>query len=102
MVFPIIFILIAIIVVVGICSGFRRARTLGDRMLSVAMPASFAPGSYGDRGMSDGTDFRTVRIPEKCPSCGAPLAQENIDWVGPLEAKCNYCGATIRATFERI
>jgi len=44
----------------------------------------------------------TVRLPVECPSCGAQVAHEKVDWVGPLEAQCNYCGATIRASLEDI
>jgi hypothetical protein len=51
---------------------------------------------------SDGSDIRTVRLPNYCPKCGAALTHEDIDWVGPMEARCNYCGATIRASFEKL
>ncbi len=44
----------------------------------------------------------TVRLPVECPSCGAQVSHESVDWVGPLEAQCNYCGATIRASLENI
>ncbi len=54
------------------------------------------------RVRADGADIRTVRLPTKCPECGAVVSHETIDWVGPLEAACNYCGATVRAKFERI
>ena len=44
----------------------------------------------------------TVRLPVECPSCGAQVSHESVDWVGPLEAQCSYCNATMRATFENI
>ena len=44
----------------------------------------------------------TVRLPVECPSCGAQVAHESVDWVGPLEAQCSYCNATIRASLENI
>ena len=43
-----------------------------------------------------------VILESKCPSCGGEVSHENVDWVGPLEASCGYCGGTIRATFERV
>ncbi len=36
-------------------------------------------------------------IPTNCPSCNSPLSTEGIDWVGPLQAKCPHCGATVDA-----
>lgn len=36
-------------------------------------------------------------IPSHCPSCGVALSTEEIDWVGPLQAKCPNCGAAIDA-----
>ncbi len=44
----------------------------------------------------------TVRLPVECPSCGAQVSHESVDWVGPLEAQCSYCNATIRASLENI
>ena len=44
----------------------------------------------------------TVRLPVECPSCGAQVSHESVDWTGPLEAQCGYCNATMRATFENI
>ncbi len=46
--------------------------------------------------------IRTIRLPTSCPNCGSPVIQEEIDWTGPLQAKCNYCGHPIRATFEPV
>lgn len=37
---------------------------------------------------------RVVRetLPTKCPSCLGPISYEKVDWVGPRQAKCPYCG----------
>ena len=67
----------------------------------VPAPQKAIPKKYQRRiEVDDG--LRMVRIPTECPKCGGPLSPEEIDWVGPLEAKCNYCGSTVRAKFERI
>ena len=47
-------------------------------------------------------DVRTVRLPTKCPSCGAPLLHEELDWTGPLQTKCNYCGSPVRAYLDEL
>jgi hypothetical protein len=42
------------------------------------------------------------QVPTQCPSCGAPLSSENIDWVGPLQAQCPYCFATVDASEREL
>ena len=65
-------------------------------------PSYAIPQYHQGSVRSDGTQIKTVRLPEKCPSCGASLSHEGIDWTGPLEAKCTYCGSTVKAQFENI
>ena len=42
------------------------------------------------------------QVPPHCPSCGADINTEDVDWVGPLQAKCPYCSATIEAQERRL
>jgi hypothetical protein len=43
-------------------------------------------------------DRRVVyQLPRICPECGGSLSNEEADWVGPLQAKCSYCHATVEA-----
>ncbi|TXT57538.1 MAG: hypothetical protein BAJATHORv1_10240 [Candidatus Thorarchaeota archaeon] len=51
---------------------------------------------------SDIPDYRSPRLPSKCPNCGSNLSESNVDWVGPLEAICLHCEAVIKAKFERL
>lgn len=37
------------------------------------------------------------QVPRKCPECGGSLSNEEVDWVGPLQAKCPFCRTTIEA-----
>ncbi|MFO7836942.1 MAG: hypothetical protein R6V83_09815 [Candidatus Thorarchaeota archaeon] len=97
--FPIIFIIIFIAVLVKMCRGMSQ----GISGVTVQPPAFVIPEKRRrDSTRSDGSSMQTVRLPERCPSCGASLSHETIDWVGPLEAKCSYCGGTVRASFEEI
>lgn len=68
--------------------------------IQIEIPSHAIPERYREK--SSGTDIRTVRIPVKCPSCGASLAHDNVDWTGPLEAECMYCGGVVRARLERL
>ncbi|TFG32139.1 hypothetical protein EU528_04345 [Candidatus Thorarchaeota archaeon] len=42
-------------------------------------------------------DTKFYLLPAECPSCNRPLSNDNVDWIGPLQAKCPHCGATIKA-----
>ena len=95
---PIFIFVIVIIVFVNVCRAGQRVAS----GFTVQAPSFVIPDRYQGRTRSDGSEMKTVRLPEKCPSCGAALSYETIDWVGPLEAKCTYCGGTVRATFESI
>ncbi len=97
MIVPFFIFIIVIIFMIKACqSGADVAKGFTTQAPSYAIPDRY------QHGRSDGADLRTVRLPGKCPSCGAALNQESIDWVGPLEASCNYCGATVRAKFEPV
>ena len=80
---------------------FRRSRRMMDSIL-VEAPAHALTEEYEGSVQTHGTRTTTVRLPMKCPSCGAQISHESVDWVGPLEAQCGYCGGTMRATFENI
>ncbi len=99
---PVLTIVFGTIVVIVIVRTVCKAGTVAERMTTVAMPSRFMPRPAVERTTTDGSDIRMVRIPERCPSCNAALSHEGIDWVGPLEARCSYCGATVRATLERL
>ena len=38
---------------------------------------------------------RVALLPEQCPGCGSPATIENARWVGPLSAKCAFCGSSL-------
>jgi hypothetical protein len=69
---------------------------------TIEAPSFVIPEEHRGSTRRDGSQMTTVRLPERCPSCGANITQEGIDWTGPLEARCSYCGATVRASFERV
>jgi len=113
MIIPFAFVICILIVVFGSIRrrggmSLRRARMLQRRQLrrmkhfTMDAPDYAIPDEHRGQRRSDGTDIRTVRVPTNCPNCGASLSQDDIDWVGPLEAECRYCGASVRATFERV
>jgi hypothetical protein len=34
-------------------------------------------------------------LPTKCPQCLGPISYEKVDWVGPRQAQCPYCGHVV-------
>lgn len=97
------FIVPAIVVaVIGVVVYLVKSggKTPDDQELQVEAPEFAIPEKHRQR--EETTDIRTLRLPAKCPSCGASLSQEDIDWVGALEAECNYCGAVVKARLERL
>jgi len=103
-----IIIIILAIIFIPICVGGiigRRSESKGRESyetIAVEAPIHVIPDEYKESVRYDGSETTTVRLPLKCPSCGAEVSFEGIDWVGPLEAKCGFCGGTMRATFERV
>ncbi|MHA2260770.1 MAG: hypothetical protein ACXAEN_00080 [Candidatus Thorarchaeota archaeon] len=101
MLIPLVFFVVIVVTFVRICRGANTPRR-GFRM---EMPSYVRPQRMGERAVSHGSqapDVRTVRLPNHCASCGAALSHESVEWTGPLEAKCGYCGGTVKAQFERI
>jgi hypothetical protein len=107
-IFDFVFIIIIIGVLAPICIGLiacRRSRRGVQRIhesIAVEAPIHALPDKYQGSVQRHGSQTTTVRLPLNCPSCGAEVSHEGVDWVGPLEAKCSYCGGTMRATFERV
>jgi hypothetical protein len=99
------FIFVIIIIIIGVSFACRAGSSVATSMargFTLEAPSFVIPDRHRGQRRSDGTEMKTVRLPEKCPSCNAAISHEGIDWTGPLEAKCNYCGGTLRATFESI
>jgi len=98
----IIFTVIFIGIAVTVCRGGMGIARGVARGFTMEAPPFVIPDRHRGKTRSDGSEMTTVRLPDKCPSCGAAISQEDIDWTGPLEAKCNYCGGTLRAKFEKV
>ncbi len=46
--------------------------------------------------------FVTRRLPDRCYNCGAPLSPQDVEWIGPDQAKCSHCGSTMGLKTERL
>jgi hypothetical protein len=36
-------------------------------------------------------------LPAHCPSCGAAVRPEEVEWLDEVTAECEYCGSPVRA-----
>ncbi len=95
------FILIAVVFVICFVLIFTKVLKTGSSIAKGGWVVE-APSFVVRQSQPEGSQMKTVRLPDTCPSCGAARSQEGIDWVGPMEAKCNYCGGTVKARFESI
>ena len=101
LVVPLIFCVVVAIIMVKVCKSGSVMSKAVDSFV-VEAPRFAIPESQRGKTRTDGAQIKTVRLPTTCPNCDAAISQEKIDWVGPLEAKCNYCGATVRAKLESL
>lgn len=61
-------------------------RAKAERLLGPMPARGAAPGPVGTRPRS---------LPGRCPSCGAPLKPDQVNWLGPQSAECPYCGTLV-------
>ena len=89
------------VVTIVICIGVYRdnSATIADLELSgTTIPTVGMPETTGSPDEGEAI----ITLPAKCSNCGAALAMDEVDWVGPLQFKCPNCGATQFATKKRI
>jgi hypothetical protein len=67
-------------------------------------PESPAPQTQTEtaRAPQGGTVPTIPVLPPKCSTCGGALAMDEVRWVGPLTAKCPYCGTTVPIEWRKI
>ncbi|MFW9770246.1 MAG: hypothetical protein ACFFF9_15715 [Candidatus Thorarchaeota archaeon] len=95
-------VIIVMFILMMVMRFFRRGRRRRFDGVCMEAPRFAIPEKHRGQTRTDGTEIRTVRLPSQCSNCGAQLSSKDIEWTGPLEAKCNYCGSTVRAQLERI
>ncbi len=45
--------------------------------------------------MTDDSSSKKAVLPTHCPSCGAPLRPDEVDWLDEVTAECGYCGSPV-------
>ncbi|TFF96461.1 hypothetical protein EU546_01360 [Candidatus Thorarchaeota archaeon] len=83
-----------------LCISVAKGQPMSRRAPSIRSDqyTTYSGDSMGDTYTPVGRQERSLyQIPSRCPSCGASISTEEVDWVGPLQAKCPYCNATMDA-----
>lgn len=66
-----------------------EAREVTDWMQGVSPEMTIPTNEPAAQG---GQVSNHQKLPSKCPSCGAPVHPETVDWVENGQAACAYCG----------
>jgi hypothetical protein len=45
---------------------------------------------------TDPTPTRRPILPTHCPSCGAAVRPDEVEWLAEITAECAYCGSPVR------
>lgn len=61
-----------------------------EKLLRHSLPPAFAPANVANPPSPR-------LLPTHCPSCGAPLHADEVEWSDPLTAECPFCGSSVRA-----
>ena len=57
--------------------------------LKASLPANFDAASYA-------APAKKSVLPTHCPSCGAAIRPDEVDWLDDITAECTYCGSPVR------
>jgi hypothetical protein len=84
----------------------RAAQRVIDELESRGLAAEAAEIEAWTRNMSpsmpevetEPTPAKRPILPTHCPSCGAAVRPDEVDWLDEITAECAYCGSPIRET----
>jgi hypothetical protein len=65
--------------------GFEDEATNIEILLGTLLPKTFSVEPRAERPI----------LPPHCPSCGAPLRSDDVEWLDDTTAECGYCGSPL-------
>jgi len=69
--------------------GLKKEASEIEILLKTLLPS---PTSFDSNEASLGTPV----LPTHCPSCGAALRSDEVEWLNEITAECAYCGSPLR------
>jgi hypothetical protein len=76
-------------------AAFLRERGLEEAALQVEGVVGGRLHSVLEHGAQ--AEPARPRLPTRCPSCGAPLRSDDVEWTDSTTADCGFCGTPVRA-----
>lgn len=79
------------------------AKRLGERMAKILREkgrdadAEALERELGQLPMAPRAAAGRGELPGKCPQCGGPIKEAEVNWVGRSSAECPYCGSVVKA-----
>jgi hypothetical protein len=80
-------------------AGIRLINDLKARGLTIeaAEMESFIKKLSPSMPAMESTPVKRPVLPTRCPSCGAALRSDEVEWLEEVTAECAYCGSPVRA-----
>lgn len=72
--------------------GFANEASQLEAFVKGLLPAGFTPPPSFDAPAAK----KKAVLPTHCPSCGAGVRPDEVDWLDDLTAECAYCGSPVR------
>jgi hypothetical protein len=66
--------------------GLNEEASAIETWLTTNLPSAFAAKAPSQRPV----------LPTHCPSCGAPIRPDEVEWLDNATAECGYCGSPVR------
>lgn len=77
--------------------GMRVVNELKERGLEVeATNIEIHLGTLMPKSFSAEPEAKRPTLPTHCPTCGAPLRPNEVEWLDEVTAECGYCGSPAR------
>jgi hypothetical protein len=76
-------------------------KRLGERMVKIlrekGRDAEALQRELGQLPIAPRAAAGRGELPGKCPQCGGPIKEAEVNWVGRSSAECPYCGSVVKA-----
>jgi len=99
--------------ILGAQGRFRRMQHAGERIVAdltsrgltseAAEITTLIKGGMPRQQVLDSAGpAKKPTLPTHCPSCGAAVRPDEVDWLDDLTAECSYCGSPVRAETRKL
>ncbi|HNM37342.1 MAG TPA: hypothetical protein PKI33_09770, partial [Anaerolineales bacterium] len=87
---------------------YRRLQNLGERIVAELrerglnaeaeeVASVLRNNAQTSAGKEAPAPQKRAVLPTHCPSCGAAVRPDEVEWLDDVTAECDYCGSPVRA-----